>query len=97
MTKYITLGFLNEDARIRLRVDAINVFDYKNFTNYNGNARDVVDDANGVFGKPHRSRYRRQPAAYVQVFGRLFFLACRFTAAVRPSPGRGSFQLHKDI
>ncbi|MXP45577.1 TonB-dependent receptor domain-containing protein [Allopontixanthobacter sediminis] len=50
LTKYITLGFLNEDARIRLRVDAINVFDYKNFTNYNGNARDVVDDANGVFG-----------------------------------------------
>lgn len=48
LTKYVSLPFLTDETRIRLRVD---VFNEWNFVNFNGNARDNnPDDANGSFG-----------------------------------------------
>ncbi len=40
ITKYIPFKFLSDDARIRLRVDVINLFNYRNYTNYFGNPND---------------------------------------------------------
>lgn len=41
LTKYIPLGFLSPDTRIRLRVDVLNVLNEYNYNNYNGNANDT--------------------------------------------------------
>ena len=45
LTKYIGLGFLHEGTQIRLRADVFNVFNAKNFANYNG------DGNSGAFGQ----------------------------------------------
>lgn len=51
LTKYISLPFVNDESRIRLRVDVLNVLNEENFDSYNGNARDNnPDDVNGSFG-----------------------------------------------
>lgn len=37
ITKYVPLGFISKDARLRFRVDVLNVLNEKNFTQYNNN------------------------------------------------------------
>ena len=39
-TKYVPIGLLNEQTRVRLRVDIINVMNDRNYTDYNGSAGD---------------------------------------------------------
>jgi hypothetical protein len=39
LTKYIPLGFVYDGAQLRLRADVFNVFNTKNFVDYDGNAR----------------------------------------------------------
>lgn len=47
----IPIGFPNDEAVIKLRVDVLNVLDEANYVNYNGNANDTnPNDANGSFG-----------------------------------------------
>ena len=41
-TKYLPLRFLTEDSRIRVRVDIINLFNDRNYTNYNDNPNDNI-------------------------------------------------------
>jgi len=40
-TKYVKLGFLGSETRIRLRVDVLNVLNERNYTTYNSNANDT--------------------------------------------------------
>ena len=40
LTKFVGLPFLTDDARLRFRIDVLNVFDRANYTNYNGNPND---------------------------------------------------------
>lgn len=40
LTKYIPLGFLNDDARLRFRVDILNLFNERNYINYVSNPAD---------------------------------------------------------
>ncbi|WP_235534980.1 TonB-dependent receptor domain-containing protein [Sphingomonas sp. Leaf339] len=44
-TKYIPIGFVNDQARIRLRVDIINAMNDRNYTEYNNDPNDNVVDA----------------------------------------------------
>lgn len=41
MTKYIPLSFINDQARMRFRVDIINLFNDRNYTNFVSNPSDV--------------------------------------------------------
>lgn len=51
LTKYFSLPFLSANSRARLRIDVLNVFNEKNFTQYNDNGTDDdPNDANGSFG-----------------------------------------------
>lgn len=52
LTKYIPFHFINKDTALRLRVDVLNVFNTKNFVNYNGNANspDFGTISNNVIG-----------------------------------------------
>lgn len=49
LTKYVTLPFLSDESRIRLRVDVFNVLNEANYNTYNGNANDD-NPADGDFG-----------------------------------------------
>ena len=42
ITKYISLPFLLDEARVRLRVDIINLLNDRNFTQFNGNVNDTT-------------------------------------------------------
>ncbi len=47
----IPLGFPNDEAAIKLRMDVLNVLNERNYTTYNGNAGDTnPNDNNGSFG-----------------------------------------------
>ncbi len=41
LTKYVPLGFLGADTRVRLRVDVLNVLNEYNYNQYNSNANDT--------------------------------------------------------
>ena len=41
LTKYLPLGFINSDTRIRLRIDVLNVLNEYNYTSYNTNVTDT--------------------------------------------------------
>ncbi len=45
ITKYIPLGFINEDTRIRLRVDIINLMNDRNYIDFNNDPNDTVRNA----------------------------------------------------
>ncbi|GAA0733319.1 TonB-dependent receptor [Sphingomonas japonica] len=53
VTKYIPLGFISDETQIRFRVDIINLFNDRNYINYNGNpADDSRDDGSPtIFGE----------------------------------------------
>ena len=53
LTKYIPLRFASETARLRLRMDVINVLDEANWTQFNGNANDTTRTADSptIFGE----------------------------------------------
>ena len=39
-TKYVPIGFINEQARVRFRVDILNVMNDRNYVDFNGNPAD---------------------------------------------------------
>ncbi|MDP1028587.1 TonB-dependent receptor [Sphingomonas sp. KR1UV-12] len=53
VTKYIPLGFITDDTRIRLRVDIINLMNDRNYVDFNNNPADNVRDAGSptVYGE----------------------------------------------
>lgn len=58
VTKYIPFHFINDRARMRLRVDIINLFNDRNYTNYFGNPTDpryLQINGNGVGSNPPRT------------------------------------------
>ena len=42
-TKYVPLRFITDETRVRMRVDIINAFNDRNYTDFNGNAADPVN------------------------------------------------------
>ena len=52
-TKYFGIPFLNDEARIRLRVDVINLFNDRNYSNFNNNPLDDVrtGPSDTIFGE----------------------------------------------
>ncbi|MGV2497109.1 TonB-dependent receptor [Pelagerythrobacter aerophilus] len=65
-TKYVPLGFLSDESRLRFRVDIINLFNDRNYTNFNNNPADDTRTENsptvygertgfGVGGNPPRT------------------------------------------
>ena len=52
-TKYINVGFPNDQSRIRLRVDIINLMNDRNFIDFNNNPNDNIRDAGSpsVYGE----------------------------------------------
>jgi len=51
LRKNFTMPFLTDESKLWVRVDVFNVFNWKNYTSYNGNARDDnPNDGNGDFG-----------------------------------------------
>ncbi|WP_182466743.1 TonB-dependent receptor [Sphingomonas gilva] len=46
LTKYVPMDFFKDGARIRLRVDVLNVLNEENFTTYNSNPDDTTRPAN---------------------------------------------------
>ncbi len=52
-TKYIPLGFLSDESRLRFRVDIINLFNDRNYTNFNNNPADDTrtDTSPTIYGE----------------------------------------------
>lgn len=58
LTKYIPLGFINDEARLRFRVDVINLFNDRNYIDFVGNPSAVnylQRSGNSVGGNPPRT------------------------------------------
>lgn len=66
LTKYIRMPFLSDEASVRFRIDVINLFNDRNYINYNGNSLDDTRTAgspsiyrertnNAVGGNPPRT------------------------------------------
>ena len=58
LTKYIPIGFINDEARLRFRVDVINLFNDRNFVDFVGNpaaANYLERSGNSVGGNPPRT------------------------------------------
>ncbi|MBW4332071.1 TonB-dependent receptor [Stakelama sp. CBK3Z-3] len=53
LTKYVPLGFINDQSKLRFRVDIINVFNDRNYVDYNSTATDTTRTAASptVFGE----------------------------------------------
>jgi len=53
LTKYIPLGFPTNDSRLRFRVDILNLFNDRNFVNFNSNPADMTRDVGSptIFGE----------------------------------------------
>ena len=58
ITKYFPLAFINDESRLRFRLDVINLFNDRNYVNYFGNPADVrylQINGNGVGSNPPRT------------------------------------------